>query len=809
MFSIDCIQNKGVPLSVCKHNYFVGTCCRLPDYNNFVGIVYDLRDTENANQLVEARKFSSSSSSTSFVSSSLPPSPSSSSSSPTVVSASAAASIHTQQQESTHGPLLLPLQSSIWTTAEAQAATAASQSFTTHNPISSPTTNSTPSPSTTTSSPPSAEREAISAAKDAELAARYIISSTSLFPSPAASPTTTSSPQSGISSAALESLLEQVIGQKQQMNSVYAIDEPNVTGHQEQLQMQSVVFANNHQQLSSTLRPLPPAQAVVTSSIQDATSTSPTTTQPDNNFTTTSRVFQLASTAQQQPTSDQEFTISSASTSSQADQSNSDSDRTQPPTEHPTSSSSATTYEFRNDNTSAQAAATLALSQYQYQYHQSASSSVPASSSSSISSTSLSSSSPLPSSIQPIVDISSHSSSPFVDLVSSNAAQTTTPFTTSLSTALLPNVSSHPWSPTAPPSVQVSSSPLVSTPAQAIKFSSTSQRPPLNSSSNGSEHAIAHESGPTSSSTSSSSTSSSSSPSPSTTSSQPSSLASSATPNLGQLYSNQHSNSNQHTDSHHHHHHQYQQSQHRPQVTLSNLAGLQAASKIVTGSSSSNNLIPSLSGLQSAILSHIPFKIASGLSSGLSNYLQAAMKPSSNRPLLSSNNAPSLQYQQQMQANATKQQQQQTGSATTSNASGVRFPSISIPSAPDSLESNNILNSALPNGTTNPPLPSSVSTWLIQTTGASSSTTPSSTQMSPNLHDIVKEAQLVCGRPQVNSAESKKRVARIVGGNQSLFGQWPWMVSLRQWRKGAFLHKCGAALLNENWAITAAHCVEK
>ncbi|XP_017489053.1 PREDICTED: serine proteinase stubble, partial [Rhagoletis zephyria] len=49
---------------------------------------------------------------------------------------------------------------------------------------------------------------------------------------------------------------------------------------------------------------------------------------------------------------------------------------------------------------------------------------------------------------------------------------------------------------------------------------------------------------------------------------------------------------------------------------------------------------------------------------------------------------------------------------------------------------------------------------------------------------------------------------RVVGGSNAAFGRWPWQISLRQWRTSTYLHKCGAALLNENWAITAAHCVE-
>jgi len=52
------------------------------------------------------------------------------------------------------------------------------------------------------------------------------------------------------------------------------------------------------------------------------------------------------------------------------------------------------------------------------------------------------------------------------------------------------------------------------------------------------------------------------------------------------------------------------------------------------------------------------------------------------------------------------------------------------------------------------------------------------------------------------------RRGKIVNGEDAKYGEWPWQVSLRQWRTATFLHKCGAALLSENWAITAAHCVE-
>ena len=68
--------------------------------------------------------------------------------------------------------------------------------------------------------------------------------------------------------------------------------------------------------------------------------------------------------------------------------------------------------------------------------------------------------------------------------------------------------------------------------------------------------------------------------------------------------------------------------------------------------------------------------------------------------------------------------------------------------------------------------------------------------LNPNSH-----YSQICGRKFFRSS-------RIVGGNVASYAEWPWQVSLRQYKSGQFKHKCGAALITNRWIITAAHCVK-
>ncbi|XP_074649311.1 plasma kallikrein-like [Tubulanus polymorphus] len=61
-----------------------------------------------------------------------------------------------------------------------------------------------------------------------------------------------------------------------------------------------------------------------------------------------------------------------------------------------------------------------------------------------------------------------------------------------------------------------------------------------------------------------------------------------------------------------------------------------------------------------------------------------------------------------------------------------------------------------------------------------------------------------CGDAAIPSNLENGRF-RIVGGNESIPGSWPWMVSLlfKPWYD---THRCGGTLINANYILTAAHC---
>ncbi|XP_036406275.1 plasminogen [Megalops cyprinoides] len=67
----------------------------------------------------------------------------------------------------------------------------------------------------------------------------------------------------------------------------------------------------------------------------------------------------------------------------------------------------------------------------------------------------------------------------------------------------------------------------------------------------------------------------------------------------------------------------------------------------------------------------------------------------------------------------------------------------------------------------------------------------------------IPDCSSTCGKPKV---KPRRCFGRIVGGCVSMAHSWPWQISLRT---SLHQHFCGGTLIQPQWVLTAAHCLER
>ncbi|XP_058453427.1 serine proteinase stubble isoform X3 [Malaya genurostris] len=89
--------------------------------------------------------------------------------------------------------------------------------------------------------------------------------------------------------------------------------------------------------------------------------------------------------------------------------------------------------------------------------------------------------------------------------------------------------------------------------------------------------------------------------------------------------------------------------------------------------------------------------------------------------------------------------------------------------------------------------------------GGSFSSSPEMYTMAPGRSTLSAARNYECGVQTMGRPET-----RIVGGKNAPFGRWPWQVSVRRTSFFGFssTHRCGGAVVNDNWIVTAGHCVD-